>query len=115
MKVSNALEVELLIDNIKTLGFYGSTVSGISVSVFDTALVAGKQEIIDKSEEKIGEIDLEYQKGLITNDERKRLSNNVWLETTNVIADMTWDLLTPGENASYLLDSWLSCKPSGKQ
>jgi DNA-directed RNA polymerase subunit beta' len=105
MKVSNALEVEELIDNIKTLGFYGSTVSGISVSVFDTALVAGKQEIIDKSEEKIGEIDLEYQKGLITNDERKRLSNNVWLETTNVIADMTWDLLTPGNVIRTIIDS----------
>ncbi len=105
MAVSNSLEVEELIDRIKTLGFYGATVSGISVSVFDTALVAEKQDIIDGAELKISDIDAEYQKGLITNDERKRLSNNVWLETTNVIADMTWDLLTPGNVIRTIIDS----------
>jgi len=105
MNVANSLEVEELIDRIKSLGFYGSTISGISVSVFDTALVAEKQEIIDSSEVKIGEIDTEYQKGLITNDERKRLSNDVWLKTTERIADMTWDLLTPGNVIRTIIDS----------
>ncbi len=98
-------EVEELIDRIKTLGFYGSTVSGISVSVFDTELVAQKQDLIDAAEEKITEIDVEYQKGLITNEERKRLSNNVWLGTTDTIADMTWDLLTPGNVIRTIIDS----------
>lgn len=105
MGVANSLEVEELIDRIKTLGFYGSTISGISVSVFDTALVAEKQEIIDEAEGKIGEIDGEYQKGLITNEERKRLSNEVWLKTTEKIADMTWDLLTPGNVIRTIIDS----------
>jgi len=105
MGVANSLEVEALIDRIKTLGFYGSTVSGISVSVFDTALVAEKQEIIDEAEGKITEIDTEYQKGLITNDERKRLSNQVWTKTTDKIADMTWDLLTPGNVIRTIIDS----------
>jgi DNA-directed RNA polymerase subunit beta' len=105
MTIANSEEVETLIDRIKTLGFYGSTVSGISVSVFDTALVAEKQEIIDESEGKITEIDAEYQKGLITNDERKRLSNEVWLKTTERIADMTWDLLKPGNVIRTIIDS----------
>ncbi len=105
MKVANSEEVEQLIDKIKSLGFYGATISGISVSVFDTALVKEKQSIIDEAELKIGDIDLEYQKGLITNDERKRLSNNVWLETTEKIADMTWDLLKEGNVIRTIIDS----------
>jgi DNA-directed RNA polymerase subunit beta' len=105
MNVADSLEVEELIDRIKTLGFYGSTVSGISVSVFDTALVAEKQQIIDEAENKITEIDGEYQKGLITNEERKRLSNEVWMKTTDKIADMTWDLLTPGNVIRTIIDS----------
>jgi DNA-directed RNA polymerase subunit beta' len=105
MTICNSLEVEALIDNIKKLGFYGSTISGVSVSVFDTALVAEKQTLIDESEKKISEIDLEYQKGLITNEERKRLSNDVWLETTDRIADMTWDLLKPGNVIRTIIDS----------
>ncbi|MBI2621859.1 MAG: DNA-directed RNA polymerase subunit beta', partial [Candidatus Levybacteria bacterium] len=98
-------EVEELIDSIKTLGFYGSTISGISVSVFDTALVEEKSKLINGAENKISEIDSEYQKGLITNDEKKRLSNNVWLETTDQIADMTWDLLTPENVIRTIIDS----------
>lgn len=105
MNVASSLEVEQLIDKIKTLGFYGSTMSGISVSVFDTALVAEKQEIIDDAEGKIAEIDSEYQQGLITNEERKRLSNEVWMKTTEKIADMTWDLLTPGNVIRTIIDS----------
>ena len=98
-------EVEELIDRIKELGFYGATVSGISVSVFDTALISEKQKIIDEAEKKISEIDDEFQQGLITNDERKRLANDVWLDTTDRIADMTWDLLTPGNVIRTIIDS----------
>ena len=105
MEAVDQEEVEELIDRIKSLGFYGATVSGISVSVFDTALISEKQEIIDGAEGKITEIDLEYQQGLITNDERKRLSNEVWLKTTEQIANMTWDLLKPGNVIRTIIDS----------
>jgi DNA-directed RNA polymerase subunit beta' len=105
MKVANSLEVERLIDRIKTLGFYGSTVSGISVSVFDTALVEEKEDLINEAEGKIADIDTEYQQGLITNEERKRLSNEVWMKTTERIADMTWDLLTAENVIRTIIDS----------
>ncbi len=105
MKSNSPEEVEELIDRIKTLGFHGSTVSGISVSVFDTALVEEKEELIDEAESKITEIDSEYQNGLITNEERKRLSNDVWLKTTDRIADLTWDLLTPENVIRTIIDS----------
>ena len=45
-------EVERIIDSIKSLGFYGSTVSGISVSVFDNQMVPEKDEFIEEAEEK---------------------------------------------------------------
>ncbi|TXG78653.1 DNA-directed RNA polymerase subunit beta' [Candidatus Dojkabacteria bacterium] len=105
MKELTSLEVESLIDTVKTLGFFGSTVSGISVSVFDTALLEGKEKLIAEAEVKIGDIDSEYQKGLITNEERKRLSNEVWMKATEQIADLTWDLLTPGNVIRTIIDS----------
>jgi len=105
MEAVSQEEVEELIDRIKSLGFYGATISGISVSLFDTALIDDKQEIIDEAEKKITEIDLEFQQGLVTDEERKRLSNDVWINTTNVIADKTWDLLTPGNVIRTIIDS----------
>ncbi|HBB76477.1 MAG: DNA-directed RNA polymerase subunit beta' [Candidatus Levybacteria bacterium RIFOXYA1_FULL_41_10] len=105
MKICTSIEVADLIDNIKSLGFYGATVSGLSVSVFDTELVPEKEELIDQAEDKISEIDGEFQQGLITNDERKRLSNEVWIKITDKIADMTWDLMSEQNVIRLVIDS----------
>ena len=98
-------EVVQLIDSIKSLGFYGATISGISVSVFDNEMIPQKDKLINKAEEKIKKIEDEYQKGLITIDEKKRLSNEVWLETTDTIADLTWDNLKKRNSIRVIIDS----------
>ncbi len=105
MNKISSLEVADLIDHIKGLGFYGATASGLSVSVFDTELVPEKEELIKDAEKKISEIDAEYQQGLITNEERKRLSNEVWLKITERIADMTWDLMDEQNVIRQVIDS----------
>ena len=86
-------EVEALIDNIKALGFYGATISGISVSVFDNEMVEEKDKLIAEAEKKVSGVEDDYQAGLITNDEKKRLSNEIWIETTEKIATLTWNNL----------------------
>ena len=105
IKTLSADEVEALIDNIKSLGFYGSTISGISVSVFDNEMVEGKKKFIDEAEKRVTAIEDDYLGGLITNDEKKRLSNGVWLETTETIADLTWDNLKTGNVIRTIIDS----------
>jgi len=98
-------EVADLIDRIKSLGFYGATISGISVSVFDNHMVPEKDGLIEQAEKKVGLIEEEYQKGLITIEEKKRLSNDVWLKTTDEIADLTWNKLTSKNVIRVIIDS----------
>jgi DNA-directed RNA polymerase subunit beta' len=98
-------EVADLIDSIKTLGFYGATVSGISVSVFDNKMVPEKQGIIDEAETRVAKVEKEYQEGLITNEEKKRLSNEIWLKATDEIADLTWNNLKEGNVIRTIIDS----------
>ena len=98
-------EVADLIDKIKALGFWGATVSGISVSVFDMEMAEEKNGLIVEAESKIGDIESEYQKGLITLDERKRLQNDVWLETTEKIAELTWGMLKGDNVIRVIIDS----------
>ncbi len=95
MKEYSADEVANLIDSIKNFGFYGSTISGVSLSIFDSQMVKEKPKMLEESEKKVAFIDDEYQKGLITLDEKKRLSNNVWLDVTDKLADLTWKNLAP--------------------
>ncbi|MBI4097388.1 MAG: DNA-directed RNA polymerase subunit beta' [Candidatus Levybacteria bacterium] len=94
-----------LIDRIKNLGFFGATISGISVSVFDNKIVPEKHKMIDEAEEKIAVIDAEYQRGLITLEEKKRLSNEVWLKTTDAVAVLTWKNLQPTNPIKISIDS----------
>ena len=98
-------EVERLIDAIKKLGFYGATISGISVSVFDNEMIKERKSFIQEADKKISQIGDDYQKGLITDEERKRLSNDIWLKTTDTIADLTWNDLKSTNVIKLIIDS----------
>lgn len=105
MKLCSPEEVIKLIDSIKSLGFYGATISGLSVSVFDNVMVSQKDSMIREAEKKVAEIDSEYQRGLITLEEKKRLSNEVWLKTTDEIAQLTWANLKSDNPIKISIDS----------
>ena len=91
-----------LIDRLKTLGFEGATFSGLSVSVFDCMIVPNKQDIIQKAEKEVKNIEKNFKMGLITREEERRLSQEVWLSTTNELADLTWRSL-PLTNAIKII------------
>ncbi len=105
MKMYSSEEVAKLIDKIKNLGFYAATISGISVSVFDNVIIPEKAELVNKSEKKVAAIDEEYQRGLITLSEKKRLSNEVWMKTTDEIASLTWKNLKSENPIKISIDS----------
>jgi len=98
-------EVAGLIDAIKKLGFFGATISGISVSVFDNEMIKERKEFIHVADKKVSQIEEDYQKGLITDEERKRLSNDIWLNTTDKIADKTWNNLKSTNVIKLIIDS----------
>ncbi len=98
-------DVARLIDNIKEVGFYGATVSGISVSTFDLKMMPNKDKFIKEAEQRIKQIEEEYQSGLITLAEQKRLTNDVWFETTEKMADGTWDLFEDQDMVKIIADS----------
>ena len=95
-----------LIDKIKDLGFWAATRSGgASFSVFDNTLVDDKGVIIAAAEKRVLEIEQNYYKGLITEEEKKRLSNNIWIETTELLADKTWDAIDEENPVKIIIKS----------
>ncbi len=110
--ITNALDmvdkarVARLIDEIKNLGFWGATIAGgVSLSVFDNEMIPHKNEIIAAAEERVTEVDGNYQQGLITLEEKKRLSNEIWIEITEQIADETWARLPKDNPVRIIIDS----------
>ena len=75
-----------VLDAIKDLGYHYSTVGSLTVAIADMTVPQKKYELIAETEKEIVKIDRQYRRGLITNDERYRLTVAAWEKTT---ADVT--------------------------
>ncbi|NCN59047.1 DNA-directed RNA polymerase subunit beta' [Candidatus Roizmanbacteria bacterium CG22_combo_CG10-13_8_21_14_all_38_20] len=95
-----------MIDAFKNLGFWGSIRSGgLSVSVFDNEMVADKDKMIKEAEVRTSEAEENYNQGLITDTERRSLSNDIWIETTEKLADLTWDNMSSTNPIRHIIQS----------
>jgi len=94
-----------LIDDLKQTGFRYSTQSGVSISIFDAVIAPEKKKLIAAADAKVEEIDRNFRRGLITQDEKLRLSEEIWASLTNEIDEITWNNLPAANSLRMLLDS----------
>ncbi len=77
-----------LLDDVKKLGFKYATISGISMSIEDMKTPKVKNELINKSHEKVKKIENAYNQGLITFTERYHAIIDIWTHVTEQIASL---------------------------
>ncbi len=94
-----------LIDDIKNLGFEVVTTSGLSFSISDNELYSGKEDIIQEGNRKAKEIEDNYRLGLITNEERKKLTIDMWMSTTDELAEKTWSTFSIDNPIRTIIDT----------
>ncbi|WP_367342708.1 DNA-directed RNA polymerase subunit beta' [Limosilactobacillus sp.] len=66
------------LDRIKDLGYYESTISGLTVAISDITDLKEKPEIIEAARKKVAVITKQFRRGLITDDERYERVIGVW-------------------------------------
>ncbi len=93
LEIAGRQKTVKLIDSLKTIGFEGFTLSGLSLSLSDCGYLPNKQKIIASAEKRIFEIEQNYKNGLISREEKNRLNQSIWMEITESIAEKTWDTL----------------------
>ena len=71
-----------VLDNIKSLGFKYSTQGAITISISDMTVPDAKKTLIEATEKKILDIERQFRRGFITDDERYRLVVKEWEQTT---------------------------------
>ncbi len=76
-----------VLDKIKTLGFRYATDAGITISKNDIVIPPDKQEILGEYEERVGKVEGQYERGLITEEERREQIVQIWTEATDAVAD----------------------------
>jgi DNA-directed RNA polymerase subunit beta' len=103
--VSDRESVVSMVDAIKELGFFGGTISGLSFGIFDSKVLPEKEKILKDADKKVSEIEANFAQGLITAEEKRRLSQEVWIEVTEELADKTWNLLDKTSPIRVVIDA----------
>ncbi|MDQ3099232.1 MAG: DNA-directed RNA polymerase subunit beta' [bacterium] len=85
--------VRQFIDDLKMLGFKYADMAGISIGIVDCVIHPDRDSVIEEADERVAEIDSSYKNGLITRDEMRSISNDIWIETTEKVQKMTWDFM----------------------
>ena len=80
-------ETAAVLDAMKDLGFKYSTIAGITVSAFDIIEAKDKNEKIEEAQAKVDKINKQYQRGLITEEERFNNVIQVWNDTKDDVED----------------------------
>ncbi|RJQ55317.1 MAG: DNA-directed RNA polymerase subunit beta' [Actinobacteria bacterium] len=76
-----------LLDKIKELGFHYATKAGITIGIEDIEIPPNKWDILDEPEKEVEKIERDYNRGLITDDERHRRIVEIWTQATEEVAD----------------------------
>jgi DNA-directed RNA polymerase subunit beta' len=82
-----AYVVATVLDTIKTLAFRFATRAGITVSKNDIVIPPEKEEILARYEDDVTKVEREYERGLMTEEERRERVIAVWTEATDEVAD----------------------------
>src|SRR4029079_18398655 len=82
-----AYAVATVLDTIKSLAFRYATRAGITVSKNDIVIPPSKEAILSSYEAKVANVEREYERGLMTENERKERVIAEWTQATDEVAD----------------------------
>jgi len=80
-------ETAHLVDGIKSVGFEFATRGGLTIGLFDIEIPKNKAAALAEADGAVAEIDRQFQRGLITEDERYEQVVGVWQDTTAKMSD----------------------------
>ena len=78
-------DTSMMLDRMKDLGFKFSSKAGITVGVSDIVVLPDKQDILDEHEKLVERVTKQYNRGLITEDERYNAVVEIWTDAKDQI------------------------------
>jgi DNA-directed RNA polymerase subunit beta' len=82
-----------VVDRIKSLGFAAATNAGVSISIDDVTIPEDKKATVDAAEVQVLEIDRQFQRGLISEQERYEKTVKIWTDATSTVIHSMMDAL----------------------
>ena len=80
------VDVAETLDRLKALGFHWATRSGVTISFSDVIAPPAKAGLLASAEEKADKVQKQYERGLITDSERRQELIEIWTRATDEVA-----------------------------
>ena len=80
------VQLAATLDALKEAGFHWATWSGVTIGIEDVVVPPRKREILERYEKEAERIDKQYQRGLMTAEERRGELIEIWTKATNEVA-----------------------------
>ena len=97
----NEVTAEVL-DKIKRLGFHYAGQSGTTIAINDIEVPRQKAALIERADDKISGLEEQFQRGLITEEERYNTAVRIWTETSDEMTSVIEEQL-PTYGGVYLM------------
>jgi DNA-directed RNA polymerase subunit beta' len=78
--------VATALDALKDAGFHWATRAGVTIGIEDVVAPPNKQQILENYERRADKVQREYERGLITDDERRQELIEIWTHATAEVA-----------------------------
>jgi DNA-directed RNA polymerase subunit beta' len=73
------------LDKIKSLGFRFATRSGLTISIDDVKTPPDKEAILDRYEKEAEKAEMQFKRGIITDDERRQKEIEIWTSANSEV------------------------------
>ena len=83
------VEVAAALDDLKDAGFHWATRAGVTIAIEDVVAPPNKAQILESYEKRADKVQREYERGLITDEERRQELIEIW---THATADVAKDM-----------------------
>ena len=98
-------ETSAFLDRLKDLGYYHSTLAGLTVGIADIPVIDNKQEIIDAAHHRVEEINKAFRRGLMTDDDRYVAVTTTWREAKEALEKRLIETQDPKNPIVMMMDS----------
>lgn len=105
-------ETSKMLDKLKDLGFKYSTKGGITISIADITVLPQKYEILDEAQKKVDNVQKQFRRGLITEEERYDRVISIWSSAKDVIQEKLMKSLDRFNPIFMMSDSGARGNPS---
>ncbi|MCR5596341.1 MAG: DNA-directed RNA polymerase subunit beta' [Lachnospiraceae bacterium] len=100
-----AVKTAEVLDKIKDTGYHYSTIAAMTVSISDMTVPAEKEQMLEEAQEIVNKIDMNYRRGLTTEEERYRGVVQTWTKVDNDLTKKLLDGLDKYNNIHMMADS----------